>query len=218
MYLVLEETDAEYFARREEELKSALEKGIIDEQQYTEAVKGLAKERSEYQSEQNAILVKNISDTINATSGFITGILDSVAEQQDTNNKEGFEKSKKLQIASTTIQMLTGIATALSGAFTTKSGPWDIVLAGIQAASIAASGIMNINKIKSTKFDGGGSASANISSGAINSTMLAPTQISQAVQNANTEGAIKNQKVVVLESDIVNTIDRVNTQVEENTY
>lgn len=218
MYLELEETQSQYFTRREEELKSALDKGLIDEQQYTEAVKGLAKERAVYQAEQNAMLVRNVSETINATSNFITGILDSVAEQQDTNNKEGFEKSKKLQIASATIQMLTGITTALAGTFTTKTGIWDMVLAGIQAASIAASGIMNINKIKSTTFDGGGSASANISSGAINSTMLAPTQISQAVQNANTEGAIRNQKVVVLEADIVNTIEKVNTQVEENTY
>ena len=81
----------------------------------------------------------------------ITGILDDVASSQDTSNKEGFEKSKKLQIASATIQMLTGIATAMSGVFTTKTGPWDIALAAIQAGSIAASGIMNINKIKQTK-------------------------------------------------------------------
>ena len=217
MYLELEETQSQYFTRREEELKSALDKNLISEEQYTEAVKGLAKERAVYQAEQNAILVRNVSETINATSNFITGILDSVAEQQDTNNKEGFEKSKNLQIASSTIQMITGIATALSGAFTTKTGPWDLVLAGIQAASIAASGIMNINKIKSTKFDGGG-ATASVNGGAISNMVVPPTQISNMVQNSEMAGSIKNQKVFVLEADIVNTIDKVNTQVEENTY
>lgn len=218
MYLELEETQSQYFARREDELKSALEKGLIDEQQYTEAVKGLAKERAVYQAEQNAILVRNISETINATSGFITGILDSVAEQQDTNNKEGFEKSKKLQIASATIQMLTGITTALAGTFTTKTGPWDLILAGIQAASIAASGIMNINKIKSTKFDGGGGATASVNNGALSNMVVPPTQISNMVQNSEMAGNIKNQKVVVLESDIVNTVNKVTVQEQENSY
>lgn len=217
MYLELEETQSQYFARREEELKLALDKGLIDEQQYTEAVKGLAKERADYQEEQNAILVKSVFDTVNATSNFITGILDSVAEQQDTNNKEGFEKNKRLQIASTTIQMLAGITTALSGAFTGKMTFADWILAGIQAASIAASGIMNINKIKSTTFDGGG-ATASVNNGAISNMVVPPTQISNMVQNSEMAGNIKNQKVVVLESDIVNTIEKVNTQVEENTY
>lgn len=218
MYLEIEETDAEYFARREEELKAALDKGLISEQEYTEAVKGLAKERSEYQKAQNAVLVNNIMSTVSAASGLITGILDSVADQQDQTNKEGFEKAKKVQIASATIQMLTGIATALSGAFTTKTGVWDLVLAGIQAASIAASGIMNINKIKNTKFDGGGSASANVSSGAITNMIVPPVQYSSAIQGASTEGAIKNTKVYVTETDLVDTMGRVKVQETENTY
>jgi len=43
--------------------------------------------------------------------------------------------------------MLVGITAAISGLFTTKSGPWDIALAAIQAAAIAASGIANITQI-----------------------------------------------------------------------
>jgi uncharacterized protein YqgQ len=218
MYLAIEETDAQYFKRREEELKAALDKQLISEEEYTNASKVLARERAEYQKVQNAVLIKNISDTVNATSNFITGILDTVADQQDQSNREGFEKAKKLQIASATIQMFTGIATALSGAFTTKTGVWDLILAGIQAASIAASGIMNINKIKNTKFDGGGSASANVSSGAVNSMVIPPVQYTQAVQAASTEGAIKDTKVYVTETDISNTITKVNVQETENTY
>lgn len=218
MYLAIEETDAQYFKRREEELKAALDKQLISEEEYTNASKGLARERAEYQKVQNAVLIKNISDTVNATSNFITGILDSVANEQDQSNREGFEKAKKLQIASATIQMFTGIATALSGAFTTKTGVWDLILAGIQAASIAASGIMNINKIKNTKFDGGGSASANVSSGAVNSMVIPPVQYTQAVQGASTEGAIKDTKVYVTETDIKDTMNKVDVQESENTY
>lgn len=208
-WLYNEETAIETFDRISEELKLALDKDLITQEQYDTAVKNLAKERSRYIADQS---VKAFASTAN----FVTTILDGIADQQDQNNKEGFEKSKKLQIASATIQMFAGITTALAGAFTTKTGPWDIVLASLQAATIAASGILNINKIKNTTFDGGGSATP--SAGAVNATIVPPVQYSQAVQGASTEGAIANQKVYVTESDIVDTIGKVSVQETENTY
>lgn len=208
-WLYNEETAIETFDRISGELKTALDRDLITQEQYDTAVKNLAKERSRYIADQS---VKAFASTAN----FVTTILDGIADQQDQSNREGFEKSKKLQIASATIQMFAGIATALAGAFTTKTGPWDIVLASLQAATIAASGILNINKIKNTTFDGGGSATP--SAGAVNATIVPPVQYSQAVQGANTEGAIANQKVYVTESDIVDTIGKVSVQETENTY
>lgn len=208
-WLYNEETAIETFDRISEELKTALDRDLITQTQYDTAVKNLSKERSRYIADQS---VKAFASTAN----FVTTILDGIADQQDQTNKEGFEKSKKLQIASATIQMFTGIATALAGAFTTKTGPWDIALAAIQAATIAASGILNINKIKNTTFDGGGSATPSAS--AVNATIVPPVQYSQAVQGASTEGAIANQKVYVTESDIVDTIGKVSVQETENTY
>lgn len=208
-WLYNEETAIETFDRISEELKLALDRDLITQTQYDTAVKNLAKERSRYIADQS---VKAFASTAN----FVTTILDGIADQQDQNNKEGFEKSKKLQIASATIQMFTGIATALAGAFTTKSGPWDIALAAIQAATIAASGILNINKIKNTTFDGGGSATP--SSSAVNATIVPPVQYSNAVQGAELNGNIQNTKVYVTESDIVDTIGKVSVQESENTY
>lgn len=209
-YYTLEETATETYNRISEELKLALDRDLISQEQYDEAVKNLANERARYIAKQSVAVFA-------AASNMITGILDDVASSQDTSNKEGFEKSKKLQIASATIQMLTGIATAMSGVFTTKTGPWDIALAAIQAGSIAASGIMNINKIKQTKFDGGG-ASASVSSSAVNNMVVPPVQYSAAVQGASTEGSIKDTKVYVVETDIKNTSNKVSVQESENTY
>jgi hypothetical protein len=48
--------------------------------------------------------------------------------------------------------------------------------------------------------------------------IVPPVQYSSAVQGASTEGAITNQRVYVLESDIANTIGKVNVQESENTY
>ena len=139
---------------------------------------------------------------------------------QDENDKEGFERSKNLQIGAATINMLAGITAALSGLFTTKSGPWDIALASIQAATIAASGIANIAKIKNTKFDGNSSsASASVpSSAAIGATIMQPTQYTQAVQGAQIEDKIGDTKVYVTETDISNTMKKVSVQETENRY
>ena len=192
------------------ELEEARKLDLISEEEHLQA-----KERLREIYNQNVL--KSTLSLVSASSSMITGILDNIASQQDKTNKEGFEKSKKLQIASATIQMLTGIATALAGAFTTKTGPWDIALAAIQAGTIATSGILNINKIKNTKFDGGG-ASAGTSASAVSATIMPPVQYSNAVQGAQTESAIQNQRVFVVESDISDTMKAVVTQSDENTY
>ena len=80
----------------------------------------------------------------------------------------------------------------------------------------ATTGALNINKIKSTTYQGGGSAS--VSSSAVQSTIIPPVQYSAAVQGASTEGAIKNTKVYVTETDIKNTSNKVSVQETENTY
>ena len=150
----------------------------------------------------------------------ISNALTEVANTQDTTTREGFEKQKKLSIAAATMQMIQGIATAVSGAYSTKSGPWDFVLMAIQAASILASGIMQINKIKKMTFEnssasaGGG---ASVSSGAV-STLVAPVQYTQDIQGQSIEESIKNTRVYVTESDITSTQRRVSVAEDENRY
>ena len=147
-------------------------------------------------------------------------MMEGLAAEQDISNKEGFEQAKKYQIAAATMQMLSGIAMALSGVFTTKTGPWDIALAAVQASLIGAMGAMQINKIKATEFNGGGStssASATPNTSAINS-VIAPVQYTQDVQGASIEGAIKDSRVFVVESDITNTQDRVAVTESESRY
>lgn len=146
-------------------------------------------------------------------------MMEGLAAEQDISNKEGFEQAKKYQIAAATMQMLSGIAMALSGVFTTKTGPWDIALAAVQASLIGAMGAMQINKIKQTEFNNGGSTSvgATPNTSAINS-VIAPVQYTQDVQGASIEGAIKDSRVFVVESDITNTQDRVAVTESEARY
>ena len=210
-WLYNEETALETFDRISDELKTALDRDLITQQQYDTAVKNLAKERSRY-------IVDQSSKAFTATANLATTILDGLADSQDKSNKEGFEKSKKLQIASATINMLSGITAAIAGLFTTKSGPWDIALAAIQAATIAASGAIQINKIKQTKFDGASGTSANISGSASSAMIIPPVQYSNAVTGASIDGNIKDSRVYVTETDIKNTMNKVYVQEHENVY
>lgn len=200
----------EIFKQEEENIRLLFEQGIINAEEYAEALDRLRQARQRQ-------LIKDTINVATAASNVVTSLLDGIADQQDTNNKEGFEKSKKLQIASATIGMLTGITNAIAGLFTTKSGPWDIALAAIQAATIAANGAMQINKIKSTKFDSGGST-ASVNSSAVSAMVMPPVQYSNTVLGSETKGAIANQRIYVLESDITNTTKAVVTQTEENIY
>lgn len=154
----------------------------------------------------------------------IASVLDSVAgayqneikmqvQNGEISAEEGekqFENVKAMQIAVSTIQMLTGITTALSGAFTTKSGPWDIALAAAQAATIAASGIANITKISNTTL-GSTQTSSAAGAGVQSVQTVAPAlQVAvpeyRTITSASDEQTINqraaSQKVVLVTSEL----------------
>lgn len=199
--------------------KQYYEEGLLAKEDYEARTLEIERVYAEQSAQVQGQRMEAIGNVAVGVSNLITGVLSDIADQQDTSTKEGFEKQKKLQIAQATIQMITGIATALSGAFTTKSGPWDIALMAIQAATIAASGIAQITKIKNTQFDSASSGSANtsVSRGAA-SNFVAPVQYTKDVQGGNIEDALGNVKVNVLESDITDTQDRVNVAESESRY
>ena len=186
----------------------------------------LQKEYIEQQIEMYSNLAESIGDIFGTIADMLQDDIKRKVENGDITEKEGerqFKAVKSFQIAQATIQMLAGITAAISGAFTTKSGPWDLVLAGTQAASIAASGIAQIMKIKNTQLGGSGSAS---SSAAATPVQTAPEEyVPQYTQNAtgeseivNLANSIRDQRVYVLESDITDAQNRRKTRVVESTW
>ena len=146
----------------------------------------------------------------------VGSLLNNLSDEQDENTREGFEKSKKLQISSTIMNMLSGIMAAWTSSMALPA-PASFITGGIQTAATAALGAAQIAKIKNTQFGSSGSY-ANVNNSALKSTIIPPVQYNSAVQGANTEGAITNQKVYVTETDIVNTMSKVKVQESENTY
>ena len=155
-----------------------------------------------------------------ALSG-IGSILNSLSNEQDASNKEGFEQMKKLQIAATVMNMLSGIMSAWTSAMNPANAwmtIWGQVATGTaMSGMIAGIGAAQIEKIKSQTMQSA-NPNTNINAKTVNSMIVPPVQFSSAVQGASTEGAIKDNKVYVTESDIVNTMNKVKVQESENTY
>ena len=203
-------------------LAGNLEAQTLLQQKYADDVAAIHQKVAEDSNtalEEQYAKVQDRIGKANQLASFATSMLDSFADAQDKTTKEGFEKSKKMQVASATIQMLQGIATAISGAFTTKTGPWDIILAAAQAASIAVAGGIQINKIKQQKFDGG---STSISAPTVNMPTAADIANSslntrEIISDSEAQSNLEATKVYVTESDIASTTKKVQTVESENT-
>lgn len=146
----------------------------------------------------------------------VAQMMNGLAAEQDTSNKEGFESSKKYQIAGATMSMFAGIASAWASSM--QLGPIiGPILGSALSAMMLGTGLAQIAKIKNTQFGGGGNtsgASATPNTGAVNS-IIAPVQYTQDVQGASIEGAIKDTRVYVTEQDISNTQKKVDVAESE---
>lgn len=151
-------------------------------------------------------------------------VFSALADDQDKKTKSGFQKQKKLQIASATMQMLAGLVGAWTSAMALPY-PASIIAGASTSAMIGAMGAVQISKIKKQKFDGGddgGGASTSSASASASTTALtnlqSPVQYSAEVQGASVEQQTKENRVYVVESDITNVQNRVQTVEAESTF
>lgn len=151
------------------------------------------------------------------------GILNSIAEKQDEESKEGFEKQKKLQIAAATMAMLGGVVSAITSAFN-PANAWMTIwgqaaaAAAMSALTITTGAIQIANIKKQTLEGGGGSESPVIPSLSALNAMGTPVAATTNIEGASTEGVTTDTRVYVLESDISNSQNNVKTTVAEATF
>lgn len=187
-------------------------------------IAALNKQLVKQQQADNRQLAKNITTTFTSALNAASDILSAVQEGIDTTNKEGFEKNKKLQIANATIGMLVGITNAIAGLFTTKSGPWDIALAAIQAGAIATTGAIQIANIKKQTFDGSGGNTGNLNGSVgvspnISMADMIPINYTKDVlTDTETAELNKGNRVYVVESDITETQNEVSVKESNSSF
>lgn len=197
--------------------------GITASDELTKKEKENAEERE--QSEED------LKDSkLNITNQFLSGavgLLQDLADTQNTNDREGFERSKKLQIAASTISMLQGVVNAVTSAMAPANAWMTIAgqasMAAAMSGMVITSGLLQINKIKKQTFEGGGNtgdSSTGVTMPSINTAGLlsSPVNYTTEVQGAQAETDIPDTRVVVLESDITTTVNKVRVAEEESTY
>ena len=156
--------------------------------------------------------------------GVASSMMNALAEQQDETSEEGFEKQKKLQIASATISMLQGMLGAFSQSMAAFAFPLGPIIGAAMSALVAATGIMQINQIKKQRFDGGGSETVASTPSASPSVTAVKAMGGPAVnpvtniEGASTEGTVQESRVWVSETDITDTQKKVRTVESESTY
>lgn len=188
-------------------------KGLMTQEQYTEASKALEANRT------------NSIDKLNK----------NLKKEELKSQKEAFEKEKKLKIASAIIAGIQGAIQAFTGAFQLGpiAGP---IVGGILAALVAATTAVQINNIRKTQFDSGGTTemiSANTPSSSGAATSVASSNLPTGGFTAFNEGAMGGagtggagfspigssaQRVYVLESDITATQNRVRVLESNSTF
>lgn len=159
--------------------------------------------------------------------GTISAMFGALADEQNQESKEGFESYKKLQVAQATMSMLQGIITGWSSAMQLPY-PANIIAGASLTAMTSALGAVQISKIRQQQFEGGedvgslsasaSSASATPSGAVIQNTVQAPVQWTSEVQGMSQEGAVKDTRVYVLESDITSVQNRVAVAEQESTF
>lgn len=155
------------------------------------------------------------------------GMIDTLAgifEQQGEDDERATKIAKNLRIASATMDMIQGAVTAYSTAQSLGpiAGP---IVGAANAATVVASGLANIAKIRSTNVskDSAPSAMAPESPATVSAPVLdtaVPT--TTVVNGASTDAALNRagnpQKVYILQSDIEAAGDTSRVQVAESSF
>lgn len=192
------------------------------QQKYADERERIAREEAEKEAE---IQQQKLSTYLSIAGNF-ADILSGIAGTMDEENDKQFETAKAFNISAAIISTIAGAIGAYTGAASNAGinaipmvGPALAQALGItNAIAVAATGAAQIAQLSRTKFGDKNFKKdlftpATPNTGAVNS-IIAPVQYTQDVQGASIEGAIKDTKVYVTETDITNTQNKV--KVTEN--
>jgi hypothetical protein len=200
----MKEADASYQIQKDLiDRKEALsleqyQQGLINEQQFNEAMKGYSEARIEIDRKENEAKMQN--------AAMAAGLLNTVSDLVGKNTAAG----KATAIAATTIDTYLGAQKAYVSQLV-PADPSSPIRAAIAAAIAVAGGIKNVREIVNTKVPGAGAVSApSISASAPGGVPQVPTignspitALGAAMQPA------KPLRAYVVESDVTGTQKRV---------
>ena len=153
--------------------------------------------------------------------GQTSQLLNTLAQTQDKTTKEGFESYKKLSIGAAVMSMLQGIISSWTSAMSLPA-PISFITGGIMSAATATLGAIQIDQIKKQSFNGSSSSSSSSSTSmpSVNTAALLSTPVNYTteIQGAKANEDMTDTRVYVVESDITDTVKKVQTTESESIY
>lgn len=187
-------------------------------------------------AETTKMAMADAVDAIASRTASVTGMIGDLFSALAENYDEGSKQSKAFQIAAATMNMLGGVVSAVASAFS-PANAWMTIYgqaaaAAAMSATVIATGIAQIAKIKSTSTKGSSSASASTAPApSTPSTTFSPQYTSNAtgasdvvdLQNAVASGTkdgneSSSTRVYVVESDITESQNASKTRVQESEF
>lgn len=167
-----------------------------------------------------------ISDVTSQMLYNTSDILNSIADMYESNDEEAEKNAKKiknLRIAGATIDMLNGAVMAFAQAQSLYP-PLGPIVGAINAATVLAMGAMNIAKIKNTDATGksapsGGSGSASVTPNLASYASEIPASFTRNITTSSEIDEMnKEQRVVLVESDMVDALKKVEIRSSESSF
>ena len=196
-------------------LKKRRDLQLIAEEEYNDKMLQLKSHLAEEEKKLDQARVDNAISAVNTYVGVfnsITGQISNILQTQMDNYDQNSEEYKQLQVANSWITTLSGSLSAFMSGF--QSGlPWpaNLILAGVLGGTTFATGVAQINNMKS------GNHSNALTTGASNIGNSEYETIAYQQQN-DLIGSVKETKVFVLENDISRVQNKVKVRESNITY
>lgn len=180
-----------------------------------------------YKDAKDAILMAQVA-SMQKYAGAVSGIMGSIADLLESGSEDDLkaaERAKNIRVASATIDTISGAVGAFMQAVKSVPAPYGAILGALEAATVTATGMAQIQKIRATKITTSGSGNSSVGN-VVSSSVAAPT-IEQAVpQTALVTSAtdeeklnqIGDQRVYILSSDLEANGKRVAVQESESSF
>ena len=214
-----------------EDTNWAFEQARLEAENATdEAIEEARKAHNARLEKLNKQALASVLNGVQASTAAIGDTLNNLIAAEEAgaeNEKEAFERTKGLQKASAIVNMLSGVAAAISTA--QQLGPIiGPIIGAANAASVIATCMAQIKKINNTRFDGSGDSgtsvatpSASTTANTYNPTYTANTTGKNNVdrlQSTIEDNSMKNVKVYVTESDISDSLNSKKVKVQESSF
>lgn len=214
-----------------EDTNWAFEQARLEAENATdEAIEEARKAHNARLEKLNKQALASVLNGVQASTAAIGDTLNNLIEAEEAgaeNEKEAFERTKGLQKASAIVNMLSGVAAAISTA--QQLGPIiGPIIGAANAASVIAVCMAQIKKINNTRFDGAGDSGTSVATPAASTTANTynPTYTANTtgknnvdrLQSTIEDNSMKNVKVYVTESDISDSLNSKKVKVQESSF